>query len=267
MGMTYIGPFTFTAVRFYLGILPLLVVIGFLNRRKGVDIKLGRVARGTLIKGGIFSGIVLFFGISLQQFGIQFTSAGKAGFITTLYILLVPLLSLLIGKKVKWNLWISIWIGLIGLYLLTIKNDFSIQKGDLIVLCGAFFWALHILVIAHFAPKVDTLQLSLIQFFVAATLSLSVAFCIEHVEWAAIVKSAGPIGYAGIVSVGIAYTLQVVGQRHAHPTVVALILSLEAVFAVLAGMLFMHEQMSNKEVIGCGLMLLAVIFTELKPRN
>jgi len=266
VGMEYIGPYTFTATRFIIGtlsLLPVILFMGKINNNKEKREKVG--TKKDLLIAGLACGIALFFGISFQQVGIQYTTAGKAGFITALYIVLVPIFGLFINKKVGKSVWIGLGLAVIGLYLLCVTEGFSISKGDLIVLCGTVFWAIHILIIDHFAPKVDGLKMSFIQFFVAGILSLIVALTTETIEFSAIISSAVPILYTGIVVVGIAYTFQIFGQKGANPTVSAIILSMESVFAVISGMILLREVMSAKEIIGCILMFIAVIITQIKP--
>ncbi|WP_071394577.1 DMT family transporter [Bacillus tuaregi] len=264
VGMEYIGPFTFTATRFIIGTLSLIPVIFIMGRIHNKP--KSKASNGTnkdLLIGGLACGIALFFGISFQQAGLVYTTAGKAGFITALYIVLVPLFGLFIQKKVGKSVWIGVVLAVIGLYLLCMTEGFTISKGDLIVLCGTVFWAIHILVVDHFAPKVDGLKMSFIQFFVAGILSLLVAIFAENIELSSILDSAGPILYTGIVVVGIAYTFQILGQKGTSPTVAAIILSMESVFAVISGMIILGESMSLKEIIGCVIMFIAVIIAQL----
>lgn len=266
MGMDYIGPFTFTATRFLIGTLSLIPVILFMSRLNSKQEHQPQAGtKKDLLMGGLACGCALFFGISFQQVGLVYTTAGKAGFVTTLYIVLVPLFGLFIRKKVSRSVWIGVALAVVGLYLLCVTEDLVISKGDFIVLCGTVFWAIHILIIDHFAPKVDALKMSFIQFLVAALLSLVVALFTEMIEFSAIVDSAGPILYTGIVSVGIAYTLQIFGQKGTDPAIAAIIMSLESVFAVLSGMIFLGEVMSAKEILGCIIMFGAVMITQLKP--
>jgi len=266
LGIQYIGPFTFTAIRFLIGAASLIPVILFMNRiNRKHEGHTPSGSRKDLLRSGFACGIVLFTAISFQQVGLVYTTAGKAGFITALYILLVPLLGLFLHKKVDKAVWFGIMIAIVGLYLLCVQKGFTIAKGDFIVLCGTVFWACHILIIDHFAPKVDGVKLSCLQFFIAGTISLIVALFVETITFANIIKSAGPILFCGIVVVGIAYTLQIFGQRNTNPTIAALIMSMESVFAALSGMVFLDESMTLQETIGCILMFSAVIITELKP--
>lgn len=268
VGMEYIGPFTFTATRFLIGTISLVPVILLMDHLRKKGTSRDEEESGTkkdLLTGGLACGLALFFGISFQQAGLQYTTAGKAGFITALYIVLVPVLGLFLKKKVDKRVWLGLGLAVVGLYLLCVTEGFSISKGDLIVLCGTVFWAIHILVIDHFAPKVNGLKMSCIQFFTAGILSLIMALLTETIELGAIINSAGPILYTGIVVVGIAYTFQILGQNGTNPTVAAIILSMESVFAVVSGMILLGEIMSIKEIIGCILMFAAVLITEVKP--
>lgn len=273
IGMDYIGPFTFTATRFILGTLSLLPVILLADRLsekakenlKTKEYKQETRSNRDLLIAGIACGLALFLGISFQQTGLQYTSAGKAGFITALYIVLVPILGIFLNQKVEKNIWAGLVLAIIGLYLLSVQKDFSISKGDLIVLLGTVFWAIHILIIDYFAPKVDGLRMSCIQFFTAGILSLLVALFTETIEINLIINSAGPILYTGVVVVGIAYTFQILGQKGTNPSVSAIILSTESVFAAISGTLILGEVMSVKEIVGCIFMFGAVLLTQLRP--
>jgi len=269
VGMEYIGPFTFTATRFLIGtlsLIPIILIMGRLNHKKQKAMKQNGTKKDLLI-GGLACGIALFFGISFQQSGLVYTTAGKAGFITALYIVLVPLFGLFIHKKASKSVWVGVALAVVGLYLLCMTEDFAISKGDLIVLCGTVFWAIHILIVDHFAPKVDGLKMSFIQFFVAGILSLTVAIFAETIELSSILASAGPILYTGIVVVGIAYTFQILGQRDTNPTVAAIILSMESFFAVISGMILLGESMILREILGCVIMFMAVIIAQLPAKE
>ncbi|MHC1722943.1 MAG: DMT family transporter [Aminipila sp.] len=267
IGMNYIGPFTFTASRFLIGALSLIPVIFLMDKINAKQEVTVPKETKSLLVGGIACGVALFSAISFQQIGLIYTTAGKAGFITALYIVLVPLLGLFLHKKVEKIIWFGVALAVIGLYLLCVKDGSGMSKGDLIVLCGTFFWAIHILTVDHFVQKVDSLKMSFLQFLIAGIISLIVAAFSETIIFSDIVRSAGPILFTGIFVVGIAYTLQILGQKDTNPTIAALILSMESVFAVISGMIFLGEQMSAKEVMGCILMFSAVIITELKPSN
>jgi drug/metabolite transporter (DMT)-like permease len=275
--MDYIGPFTFIALRFILGALFLVPVVILMDRikQKNTDLstelmdsttKVVFITKPTLL-GGAACGFALFLGASFQQTGIVYTASGKAGFITALYIVLVPLLGLLLHKKVRSLIWVGVAFATAGLYFLCIKEGFTIEKGDLIVLLGTIFWAIHILIIDHYAPTADCLKMSTIQFFVAGLLSGIAMFLTETPGITAILDSAWPILYTAVVVTGVAYTLQILGQRNTDPAIASIIMSLESVFAVISGMLLLHEVMSTKEIIGCVLMFIAVIITQLPQKD
>lgn len=252
-GMQYVQPFTFNGVRFALGFLA-LVPFGLIQRNEPIKTD-GR----TLALGGLATGTVLFIGSTLQQLGVAQTTAGKAGFITGLYVILVPIVGVALRHRIGWLSWLSALVGLVGLYLLTVTESFTIEYGDLLVLVGAFFWAAHVHLIAHFSSRIDAIRLALMQIAFCAMVSLGAAFAFETVHVANLMAGAIPILYAGVLSVGIAYTLQVMGQRGTPPTQAALIMCLEAVFAVLGGWLILGETLPLRGVIGCGLMFAGMV--------
>ena len=199
---------------------------------------------------------------------MQYTTVGKAGFITAMYIVIVPILGLFFHKKVGVKLWISVVVAMFGLYLLCISGSLQLQKGDLLVLLCALAFSGHIMVIDHFSPKVDGVQMSCIQFFVASLFSMVCMLGAEGVPAAGdVFQSWAPILYAGILSSGVGYTLQIVGQKGVNPTIASLILSLESVMSVLAGWLFLHQGMSGREILGCVLMFVAIILAQLPERK
>ena len=218
-----------------------------------------------IIKGGILCGIVLFCASSLQQTGIEYTTAGKSGFITAFYIVLVPVLGIAIGKKIRPILWLCVAMALFGLYLICIKEGFTINKGDLLVFACAFCYAVHILVIDHFSPRVNGIVLSCIQFTVVGILSVPFMAIFETVEIDKLLECWLPICYAGVMAGGVGFTLQVVAQKYTEPTVASLLMSLESVFAVLGGWLILSEVLSAKEAIGCVIMFIAIILSQLPP--
>jgi drug/metabolite transporter (DMT)-like permease len=276
-GMEYIGPFTFNGIRCILGALVLVPVIFLLDtQRKKKNLLEGTVAltdeerraeRKTLLVGGLSCGAVLFVASSLQQIGMVYTTAGKGGFITALYIVLVPILGLFIGRKVRPILWFCVVMGTFGLYMLCIKEDFSIGTGDLLVLLCAFGFAVHILVIDYFSPKTDGVKMSCIQFFVCGVISIPFMAVLETVDWANVLACWLPILYSGVMSCGVAYTLQIVAQKNTEPTVASLILSLESVFALIAGMVLLSEKITLKEGIGCLIMFAAIILAQLPSKE
>lgn len=267
MGMDYVEPFTYNGIRTLIGGFVLIPVIFAFNKTKknSVDNSGKRAPLKTTIIGGICCGLVLFIASSLQQIGITMTTAGKTGFITALYIVIVPLLELVIYRRNRAMIWICVLVAMAGFYFLSIKEGFTVGRGDLFVLCCAIFFAVHIMVIDHFNEKnVDGVLMSCIQFFVAGTLMIIVMFIFEKPQISGILDAKYAILYSGVLSSGVAYTLQIIGQKYAPPTSATLIMSLESVFAALFGWMILHENLSLKEFAGCLLVFVAVIFAQIK---
>lgn len=276
IAMETLQPFTYNACRFLLGALVVLPA-GILNGRRDsrsvnyrVDPSSGarrpadaesRMHR--LLKGGLLCGACLFIAGSFQQVGIVYTTAGKSGFITALYIVMVPILGLFLQRKCSPLIIVSIGLAVCGLYLLCIKEGFSVNRGDVITLGSAVSFAFHILTVDRFSPEVNGFQLSGLQFLTAGLLSLIPAFLFETPEAGAILQAWGPIAYAGILSCGIAYTLQILGQRDLNPSVAALIMSLESCISAIAGWLVLGDALSAREITGCCLMFIAIILAQL----
>lgn len=260
-GMDYAGPFTFNGVRSLIGA-AVLVPAALLFRSKTATDR-----RATWL-GGLLCGLALFLATNLQQMGIQYTEVGKAGFITTFYIVLVPVLSVLWGRRPGPLTWVAVLLALGGLYCLCMQpGAVSIQRGDFYVLLCALCFAGQIMLVDKYAPRADGVLLSCIQFAVCGVLSLLTAFIVETPDFPALFRGWVPLLYAGVLSSGVAYTLQIVGQRHLSPTVASLLMSLESVFAVLAGWLLLRESLSGRELFGCGLMFTAVILAQLAPEK
>ena len=262
VGMQYVGAFTFNGVRFALGSISLVPLIIYFKNKKTAEQPEEAASASALIPG-IIAGSVLFFGASLQQAGLAYTTAGKAAFITGLYIVLVPLLGIFLKQRVGLNTWLGVVLAVSGLYFLSVNEDFTIAFGDLLEIIGAFFWAVHILVIDHFTKKVDALKLSCVQFVMCAVLSIITAFIFEDISISGISQAAIPILYGGLLSVGVAYTLQVVGQKHAKPSHAAIILSMESVFAALGGALLLGENLGGRGYLGCALMFAGMLLTQV----
>jgi len=259
VGMEHVGPFTFNGVRFLLGSLSLIPLMYFHSNPQT-----SRMGFKSAMLPGLLAGTVLFCGASLQQAGLIYTTAGKAAFVTCLYIVLVPVIGIFLGQSVgRWT-WLGCILALVGLYFLCIKESASIQLGDLLELIGAIFWALHILIIGYFSRRVDVLKLSFFQFLTCAVLSLVTAAITETMVIDNILAAAVPILYGGLCSVGIAYTLQVVGQKNAPPAHAAIILSMETVFAVIGGFLLLDERIGGQEIVGCALMLTGMLVSQLQ---
>ena len=278
VGMDYLGPFTFNGVRNFVGAAALLPCIWLLDRLNGKDPKRvpakedGRMGgnqgeKKDLILGGICCGTVLFVAGSLQQVGLQYTTVGKAGFITACYIVIVPVCGIFLHKKIGAKVWAAVALSLVGLYLLCITEKLTIGKGDILVFLCALVFTMHILVIDYFSPRADGVKMSCIQFFVCGLLSLVPMFVLETPKLGAMAKSLGPILYAGVLSSGVAYTLQIVGQKNVNPAVASLILSLESCFSVLAGWIILGQRLSVREGTGCVLMFVAIILAQLPERK
>ena len=266
VGMEYVGPFTFNCVRTLIGGIVLIPCITLLNHGK-VKKKMTSSEKKRLMIGGICCGIALAIGSTLQQFGIMYTTVGKAGFITACYIVIVPIIGIFLKKKCSPFIWTAVVMALVGLYLLCITDGFSIGLGDILVLVCAFLFSLHILVIDYFSPKADGVKLSCIQFLVCGILSMIPALILEHPQISSILTAWLPILYAGIMSCGVAYTLQIVGQKNVNPTVASLILSLESCISVLAGWVILGQKLSAKELLGCVIMFAAIILAQLPEKS
>lgn len=266
VGMDYVGPFTFNGVRSLLGAAVLVPVIMAFSGKKG-KAKKNASDNKTLWTGGILCGLCLCAATTFQQIGIQYTTAGKAGFLTAMYIVLVPVFGMFLGKKCTSFIWVSIALATAGLYLLSIKDGFAIGIGDIYVMICAVIFTMHILIIDRFAPKCDGVKLSCIQFLVCGVICTAVAFMTETPVWSDIWAARLPIGYAGIMSCGVAYTLQIIGQKNMNPTVASLILCLESVVAVLAGWLILQQALSGRELIGCVIMFAAIILAQLPEKR
>ncbi|MGN0290422.1 MAG: DMT family transporter, partial [Lachnospiraceae bacterium] len=264
VGMDYVEPFTFNGIRCLLGGVVLMPCIYFFDRFKSQKEKEEiQQNRKSLWFAGIICGIILFVATNAQQIGLQYTSAGKAGFITALYIVIVPIMGLFLKKKCGWNVWVSVFIALAGFYLLSINEGFSLEKGDFYVLICALVFPFHIWVVNHYAPIVDGVRLSCLQFLVCGTLSVICMFLFETPKIDAIFSAWAPILYAGILSCAVAYTLQIIGQRDFNPTIASLLMSFESVFSVLAGWIILGEALSRREMIGCVLIFAGVILAQI----
>lgn len=265
VGMDYLEPFTFNGVRSLIGGVALLPCIWILQKLNGRSEDTG--TKKDLIAGGLACGVLLFAASSLQQIGIKYTTAGKAGFITAFYIVIVPVMGVFLHKKIGWKIWLAVVLAVAGLYFLCITESFSVGKGDILVFLCALVFAVHILVIDHFAPKVDGVKMSCIQFFVCGILSVPFMFALETPKITAVMTAWMPILYAGVLSCGVAYTLQILGQKNVNPAVASLLLSLESCFSVLAGWIVLGERLSIREMSGCILMFAAIILAQVPEKK
>ena len=267
VGMDHVGPFTYNGIRFALGgasLIPFMLV-GMKRRKNKVAAVYQPPSRSLLIKSGMAAGIALFLGASLQQVGLVYTTAGKAGFITGLYVVIVPFIGLLWKQKSSVGTWIGALLAAVGLYFLSMTREMTIGAGDLLVFISAFCFACHVVIIGRLANQIDTVTLSIIQCAVCSVLSLCVAAAFEVITWQGILAAAVPIIYGGVFSVGVAYSLQIYGQKGSHPAHAAILLSLESVFAALGGWLILNEVLSGRSLFGCGLMMTGMLLSQLYP--
>lgn len=263
LGSEYIPPFTFNFLRNLTAGL-FLLIYAFVRKNKTRE-KMNSITKAATIRGGITTGLVMAIAVSFQQTGVYFTTSGKAGFITSLYVVIVPIFAIFMGNKVSKKTAIAIILALIGLYLLTVKveDGFSINKGDILIFIGSLFFAFHILFIDHYSVKSDSVKMSMLQFFVASLVSLFLMILFEKPELDLVIKGIFAILYMGVFSSGLGYTLQIVAQKDTDPTISSLILSLEAVFAALFGFIFLKEVPNERELIGGILMFFAIILAQL----
>ena len=263
LGMNYLSPFAFIGARFLLGAASLLPLVIFFYYRNW----LSQSSLRTVCIGSLVLGIILFAAGSLQQVGIVYSNASNAGFITGLYMVLVPLIGLAFRHRPGLNAWLGTVLALVGLFLLSVKADFSMGYGDTLLLIGAVGWALHILAIDHFASRAAPLLLALGQFIVCGVLAVGVSVVWETTTWDQMRAATNVLIYAGVITVGVAYTLQVIAQERADPTHAAIILSLEAVFGAIGGYLFLQEQLTSRELWGCTLMLAGMLVSQVSWRD
>jgi drug/metabolite transporter (DMT)-like permease len=268
MGMDYIGPYTFNAIRFAIGGLSLFPLIWYNNKQQNKTASQPiKINSWQKTYGGLLLGFVLFSAASLQQNGMVYTTAGKAGFITGLYVIIVAFIGIIWKQKTKITLWWGVCLATIGMYFLSVTDNFQIAIGDFIILIGAFFWAIHVQLTGYLSPRTNAIRLAQYQFFICSILSFFAALIFEKITISSIIEATYPLLYGGLLSVGIAYTIQVVVQKTAHPTYAAIILSLEAVFAALGGWIILNETLSYRALIGCCLMLAGMLAAQLDSFN
>lgn len=269
VGMEYIGPFTFNAIRCVLGGLVLIPVILVLKKKKETGAEnQEKEDKKTLWAGGIACGVILCIASNLQQFGIMEASVGKSGFFTALYIVMIPVIGIFIGKRSGIKLWFCVALAVVGMYLLCMKDgSFTIERADIMLLLCALAFSFHILVVDYFSPKVDGVKMSCIQFFVCGVLSAVGMLFTETPDISNIQAAWLPLLYAGLLSCGVGYTLQIVGQKGINPVIASLIMSLESVISALAGWVILGQVLSPKEILGCVLMFVAIIITQIPIGN
>lgn len=269
VGMEYIGPFTFNAIRCVLGGMVLIPVILVLKKKKETGAEnQEKEDKKTLWMGGIACGVILCIASNLQQFGIMEASVGKSGFFTALYIVMIPVIGIFIGKRPGIKLWFCVALAVVGMYLLCMKDgSFTIERADIMLLLCALAFSFHILVVDYFSPKVDGVKMSCIQFFVCGVLSAAGMLFTETPDISNIQAAWLPLLYAGLLSCGVGYTLQIVGQKGINPVIASLIMSLESVISALAGWVILGQVLSPKEILGCVLMFVAIIITQIPIGN
>lgn len=258
-GMEYVGPFTYNAVRFALGGFSLLPLLAF---RQNQRISVGHPSKPLLL-AGMATGLALFLGSSFQQVGLQYTTAGNAGFITGLYVIIVPLIGLFFKERAGKGVWIGALLAVAGMYFLSVTDNLSIGMGDMLVLICAFFFAFHLRLVSRFSPLYNAIRLSIIQFFTTSVLSFLIAVFYEEILWQDIFDAAIPILYGGIFSAGVAYTLQIIAQKDAPGSHAAILLSMESVFAVIGGWWLLSETITLRVLLGAGLMLGGMLSAQL----
>lgn len=279
VGMEYVGPYTFISVRFLIGsvvLVPVILLRDRMNRKKSGSkepicpltgqAKCDGQARKTLLIAGVLCGLALCSAATLQQIGMQYTSVGKAGFITAMYIIFVPIAGILFKRFPGYKVWIAVVLSAVGLYLLCMTEGFRLAIGDVYVFLCALLFTVQIMLVDRYSGQVDPVRLSSLQFLVTGVVAAVPMFALEQPTWQVLFAAAGPILYAGVLSSGVAYTLQVVAQRDTNPTVASLVMSLESVFSVLAGWVLLKEAMSGRELLGCVLMFAAIILSQLPDR-
>lgn len=268
VGMDYIGPFTFNGIRSILGgmvLIPVVLICLKAEKRTKMNTEkktATRADRKIVIIGGITCGCIMFVATSLQQIGIQYTQAGKAGFLTALYVVIVPIISIFIRKKVHKKIWLCVALSVGGMYLLCISGSMRLGKGDILVILCAVTFAVHILAVDYFVERMNGVLLSCLQFLISGAIALIFMAIFEQPSMQAILDAKVAILYAGILSCGAGYTFQIVGQKGVNPTVASLILSLESVFSVIGGWLILHEILSAREVLGCVIMFAAIVIAQ-----
>ena len=267
-GMEYIGPWTFTCVRSFIAAITLRILMPVLDSiRSDVKVPSDEKERRHLLKAGVLCGFFLCSASMFQQTGLLYASVGKAGFLTALYVILVPIIGLFFGRKTNKRIFLSAFIALCGFWLLSVNEEFTIGKGDLLLVICSFLFAGHILVIDRYADSTDGVRLSCIQFVVCGVICFIPMMILEHPSLKNLIDAAVPVLYAGVLSSGAGYTLQILGQKDADPTAAGMILSLESVFSAIGGWLILHQTLSLRELTGCAIVFAAVILCTLTEKE
>ena len=261
----HIGAFTFNASRFAIGAVSLLPLVGWVDRRTGVDAAARRARWRGVLGPGLWCGAFLFGGATMQQIGIESTTAGNAAFVTGLYVVMVPLVGVLLGRRTALTTWVGAGLALVGLYLLTVTAAFTVNPGDVLCLVGTVFWTGHILSVGHFSRRLDALRLSVAQFGACALYAAVAALFLDAAPFAGVPDALGPVLFAGLVSTGVGYTLQVVAQQDALESHAAIIMSLESMFGAIGGALFLGEVMTPRGYVGAALIMSGIILSQLPP--
>ena len=266
-GMDYIGPWTFLCLRSFIAFAALSALMPLLDRIRNTEKPRTDAERKYLFKAALCCGAALCAASILQQAGIQYTTVGKAGFLTTLYVVLVPVLSVFLGRKIRWNVWLAVMVAMAGTYFLSLSGMEALALGDILLLICSLLFAVHILTIDHFSPHTDAVRLSAWQFLVCGMISLVPMMVFEKPAVSMILQAAGPILYAGVMSSGVAYTLQIVSQKNLEPSLASILMSLESVFSALCGFVILHQVLLPRELLGCCLVFAGVLLAQLPEKK
>lgn len=265
LSIGHVGPFTFNGFRFIIGAITMIPIMIFNKSKPKKEDSTANVSLKKSLIPGALVGLALCAGATLQQLGIQSTTAGKASFITDLYIVFIPIAEIFFGKKISKVIWPCAGLALIGLFLISVSENFTIASGDILVFIGSFFWTTQMLLMDKYAKNYNPIKICFVQYIVTGVISFIIAFALEKITISGIMAAAGPILYTGIMSVGIAFTLQAIGQRYSKPTTAGILCSMESVFGALSGVIILHEVMSGRTLIGCLLMILAMVLIQVLP--
>ncbi len=269
--MDHIGPFTMNGLRTLIAVIvlfpTLLVADKLQNKRPTLLGTTDKKEKKKVLLAGLLCGVFIAFASTIQQFGIAYTSIGKSGFLTTLYVVFVPLIALIFGKRIKWNGWIAVVLALVGMFFICIEKDEPINIGDILTIISALFFAIHIMLVDHYVEKIDGIRLSCMQFVVCSVLCLICAVIFEKIDINAILNASFSIVYAGLFSAGLGYTLQIIAQKWVEPNVAPLIMCLESVFALFSGAILRNEVMKTQVYVGCVLVFIAIVLAQINFKS